>query len=438
MKNLEQIGTLVKIGTSKVKEVKESSIIKKAKADVKEDMENIKKSELPKNLMKDVVKKQKIALQTLKTMLASDEAEFIKTAVKESDACKKFTEKKDAVIDIIPERLQIEAINYKHWCINWFNISMMGLKDPLAATKGILKYTWMFDMMKANSMATTYVEGRSGANVKQVQIQTTYMIKSMCDMFLYTLQHPDKVILTQAYMLPKEVLIAMDLENVVSELPGTILAKLDQYTGVRYLDAAENAGLPTDTCGLPRMTTGVSLLDEIPEANCIVCSNLPCDGGFSSYETIQQRLGNIPIYRMSAAYDFRNDDAIEPFVEDLKGMIQFLETNTGHSIDWDKLKEACGNYNEMVDYELERWELAKLDNAPICNDAIALPHLWSFNCISGLKDTTRHHKRLTELAKKEYQKEKYVSLILDIVQQYGIHGQHLMVIYQVGLKDVGV
>ncbi len=406
MKSLEKISAFAKIGTSIVKNAKESGKLKNAKLTVKEDLEGLKKSDFPKKFAKDMLKQQVARVGSIKVMLNSDESQFIKTAVKESEPVKKITNKVETISDMVPERLKIEILNYKHWCINWFNISAMGLKDPIAVTSGMLKYTWLFDMMKANSMATTYVEGRSGANVKQVQIQTSYMIKSMCDMFLNALQHPDEVILTQAYMLPKEVLIAMDLENVVSELPGTILAKLDQYTGVRYLDAAENAGLPSDTCGLPRMTTGVSLLGEIPMAKCIVCSNLPCDGGFSSYETIQEKLGNVPIYRMSASYDFRNDDAIEPFVEDLKGMIKFLQDNTGHTMDWNKLKDACENYNEMVEYEIERWELAKLDDAPICNDAIALPHLWSFNCISGLPETTKHHKRLTEIAKKDYKKGK--------------------------------
>ncbi len=404
MKSLEEISTFVNMGTSKVKEIKESALLKKTKAQIKEDLNNIKNSEIPGNLIKDIKQWHDAKKESIMQMLNSDEAEFIKIAVKESEIGKKVTKSVEAVEDIIPERLQIEMLNYKHWCINWFHIAQMGLKDPMAVTIGMLKYTWIFDMAKANTMASKYIEGRRGANVEQVQRQTSYMIKSMCDMFLYAFQHPGEVILTQAYMLPKEVLAAMDLQNVVAELPGTILAKVDQYAGARYLDTAENTGLPADSCNLPKMTTGVALSDEIPEAKCIVCSNLPCDSGFSSYETIQEKLGNIPIYRMNMPYNFRDDTSIN--IEDIKGLIKFLEENTGHKMDWDKLREVCTNYNEMVDYELERWELAKLSDSPISGDAIALPHLWSFNCISGLKDTTRHHKKLTEVAKKAYKRGK--------------------------------
>ncbi|MFT5875509.1 MAG: hypothetical protein ACI8WT_004502 [Clostridium sp.] len=279
----------------------------------------------------------------------------------------------------------------------------MGAVAPAPIIKGIIKYPWIFDLMKVNSMVNMYVEGRSGGNVEQVNKTITYITKYMCEMLTYTLSNPDKVVITQN-MVPSEIFQAMGLHTMTPELPATILPKCDQFAGARYLDATENSGLPQDTCGLPRFTAGVALLNEIPQGKCIVASNLPCDGGYASYEMVQQSMGNIPIYRLNVPYDFRNSESTDTFVEDLKGMIKFLEENTDGKMDWNKLRKICGNYNEMVECELERWEMAKLDNPPITNDALWYPHYWDFNITSGSDECIKHHKKLLELTRRDYKK----------------------------------
>lgn len=399
MKSLAEISTLVKVGTSMVEEAKKSESLMKAKAELKDDINSIKNSEIPKKVILDLVQRHRVRTEAIKAMLNSDEAQFIKMAAKESDKVKKITGNLENIEDLIPEKLKLEYINYKHWCLNWFYISKMGLSAPLPVVKGMLKYGWIYDLLKINSMTNMYLEGRSGANVEQVNRQISYIVKETCEMLQFGLSNPDKVILMEN-MVPKEILVAMGLRSLVVETPGAILPKLDQFTGLRYLDAAEDKGLAGDTCGLPRFTTGVSLLDEVPDGRCIVTSNLPCDGGLASYETIQERLGGIPTYRLNVPYNFREDKSQEEFAEDLKGLIKFLEENADGKMDWDKLREVCTNYNELAEAEIERWELIKLKNTPISNDALWFPHYWNLNVSSGTKETTKHHKKLLELAKK--------------------------------------
>jgi benzoyl-CoA reductase subunit B len=351
---------------------------------------------------KEVKMYMQIGAKVLKDV--KDTTKMVITVAKNTKVSEKLLGRLETLEDSVPEKARIEFINYKHWCLNWFYTGKMGVTTPLPTiVKGAIKYTWIFDLTKANSMANRYVEGRSGANVEQVQKQLTFIVKSICDMVQYALINPDKVVLTEN-MVPGEILHAMGLHNIQPELPGSILPKCDQFTGIRYLDAAENNGLPSDTCGLPRFTTGVALLNEVPQGKCILASNLPCDGGYASYETIQQSVGGVPIYRLNVPYDFRNDESIHIFVDDLKGMIKFLEENTDGKMDWDKLRKICNNYNEIVECELERWELAKLDNPPLTNDAIWFPHYWNFNVASGSDECTNHYKKLLRLAQKAYKK----------------------------------
>ena len=410
MKDFKKLKMLINVGKSMLDEAKKSEASKRAGIDIKADLKKVINAEMPKKLVKDIVLSHKAKIDSLKEMLNSDEAAFIKMAATGSEPGKKVamaTEKVangvEILEDLIPEKIRIEYINYKHWCLNNYYMAKMGLSAPIPFISGMLRYTWIFDLAKANSMTTNYVQGRSGANLKQVQKHMTFMIKEMCDMLIYALQYPDEVVLKQN-LVPPEIVRAMGLQCMLPELPALVLPRADQFSGVQYLDQAEAKGIGVDTCGLPRFTAGVALMDEVPLGKCIISSNLPCDGGLASYEAVQQSVGNVPIYRLSVPYDFRNDDSIDMFVEDLKGMIEFLEENTGHTMDWENLRHSCENYNNMVECELERWELAKTDNPPQTNDALWFAHYWNFIMTTGSDSTTKHHKELMELSKKAFKK----------------------------------
>lgn len=296
-------------------------------------------------------------------------------------------------------------VNYRYWRKNWFYMNMMALTAPKTIFKGMFKYTWLYDLLKSNIMVDLYTNKRSGPNYDKVHRHLSFTIKSLSDMYKNALKNPDKVVIIQN-MVPPQILHAMGLTSVVPEVAAVVLPKIDQFAGVRYLDAAESKGLPGDTCGLPRLTAGIALKKEVPIGSCIISSNLPCDGGLASYEVIQESIGNIPIYRLNVPYDFRNDESIDTYVEDLKGMIEFLEKNTDGKMNWDKLREVCRNYNKMVEIELERWELAKAEVPPVTNDALWFPHYFAFNVAAANKRLVKHHSKLLKMDKKAYKKGK--------------------------------
>lgn len=403
MKGLEKLKTFINIGNSMIDEAKESEPLKEAKLILREDLDKLTILETTKKLLKDLLKVHKARKQAVEEMLNSDEADFIKMAIRESDKFKKASDTLEKIGDMLPKKLKREFLDYKHWILNWSYIIRMTLKAPLPVIKGILKYPWIFDLTKSIAMTGNQIRNREGANVTKMRKQLSFIIKDVCYMLEYTLSNPDKVVIKQV-MIPGEIVQAMGLYFMVPEIQGTIIPKCDQFTGLKYLDATESAGLPQDTCSYPRFAGGVALMDEMPPGSCMIASNLPCDGGMSSYEAIQKKLGDIPTYRLNVPYDFRNDESIDAFADDLKEMIKFLEKHTGHKMEWDALREQCNNYNRMVEAELERWELAKLDNPPLSNDTLWYPHEWHFNLASGRKDAADFHEELLRLDKKALEK----------------------------------
>ena len=118
MKTLEQVGALLKMGTSMVNEAKESNNMKKTKANLKDDINKLKNSEVPTNLAKNLFAAHKARKEMIKGILDSDEVNFIKTAVKESEKGKKVAETLDSIGDMIPFPIKREFVNYKYWLIN--------------------------------------------------------------------------------------------------------------------------------------------------------------------------------------------------------------------------------------------------------------------------------------------------------------------------------
>ena len=405
MKSLQEINSLANVIKSMVKEARESDSIKKAQSNISNDINEFKNSKIPQKLLKDLINWNVFIIQAGKEVINSEEVKFIVTSFKESDKGKKVIENVDTIEDMIPEKVRIECLNYRHWCMNWFYMIRMGVTAPLPVITGLLQYPWIFDLLKFNRMATAYVEGRYGANVEMIQDTLSYMVRDCCKRIQYFLVHPGEIAYNQN-MVPSEILMAMEVHTFVPEFQSCILPKLDQNSGIKYFDASEHKGLAGDTCSMPRYTAGVALEDELPSAQCILTSNLPCDGGLASYETIQAKLGNIPTYHLNVPYNFRDDESQHAFAEDLKNLIKFLEENTGHKMDWDKLREVCNNYNRMVEAELEMWELAKLPNTPISNDALQCTHAWNFNFTSGEKEAAEFQKKILKKATKAYKKGK--------------------------------
>ena len=212
----------------------------------------------------------------------------------------------------------------KYRAINLINIGRMLAKHgPLDMHRDLKRYPWIWDLLEVNSLLKRLVEGRSGNYRKAVAIVLGGVVDGVIELLEGIFYRSDRLILHED-LLPPEIFRAMGLQPWVPELLGILLPMLVPDTMQKYLDAAESEGIPPDICSLPRATIGMALKNVFPEALAIVSSNMPCDGGMSSYTVIARQMKK-PTYWVDIPFDFKNERALDYFAGELKVMIAWLE-----------------------------------------------------------------------------------------------------------------
>ncbi len=299
--------------------------------------------------------------------------------------------------NMIPPALRDEWIKYKYYWLNQSYSSKMASAIPKQTMVTLLTQPWMFDMLKSNGQHRRVTEGRSGGLLEASALAYSKTSKAITQMLTNTLKYPERTVLVEN-MVPPEIVWAMGLNTFIVELIARLLALMDQHGVHRYMDIAENAGLPPDSCGLNRCTFGTIVADALPKGIAMISSNLPCGGGMTSYAKLEQ-LSGLPTYRLDIPYNFKEDEAMDVFVEDMMGMIAFLEEHTSGHMDWNKLRQICENYNRAVEFEAETFDLLSHDPAPLCGDCIWQSHYVYQNAYPGTQDAIDMFRRINEIAR---------------------------------------
>ncbi len=287
--------------------------------------------------------------------------------------------------------------------VNWLHILRMIVRHgPFDTIREIKKYPWILELLKANRLLKRLTVGRHYHYRKAIALTIADVVRGIIELLEGIFHRSDRLVLHED-MVPPEIVRAMGLQPWMPELLGILLPMLEPGAMEQYIDEAENEGVPPDICSLPKATMGLALKDHIPPALAIVTSNLPCDGGMSSYTVIEKKTG-LPTYRLDVPFSFKDDRAAHYFAEELRGMITWLEEHTPGKMDWDKLKNICDQRNVMIERELELWEMIRLRPAPMAAEAVYLSHLWAFNVFPGTESSIRLFDRLLKLAKSNLEK----------------------------------
>jgi hypothetical protein len=295
------------------------------------------------------------------------------------------------------------AMRMRHWADHWIKMGLFSIRNgPLTTLADVKKYPWMLTILRADKLLNTMSGTRSGPYAKANAIVVSNIVTSILDMIRDMKRNPDTLVLHED-LVPPEILYGMGLTPWMVEFLGIALPLIDNTYMEQYIDVAENEGIPPDICSLPKSTMGLVLRDELPKPRALVSSNMPCDGGMSSYTLIERQLG-VPTYRLDIPFHFNNERAIEYFVGELKRMIAWLEAMTPGRMDWDRMREVCEERNRFVELEVELWDLARQKPAPMAGEPIYLSHLIYGICHPGRQRGTRVMKSVIECAK-ELQKQ---------------------------------
>ena len=164
------------------------------------------------------------------------------------------------------------------------------------------------------------------------------------------------------FCLTPEIFLAMDIYPFLGESHPTLMTLGTPEVCWRYVDKAEQHGMPSDICVLDKFMLGALLEDEMPKADMIVTASAPCDSSRIGYQMFEQ-LTDCPLYRLDAPLE-DSRDAHSYYAGEIRKLISFLEGQTGHRFDGDRLREVCEESNRAMEAFLELFELRRARPCP--------------------------------------------------------------------------
>lgn len=299
--------------------------------------------------------------------------------------------------------LKDSLIYTKYWALIWaaiikFIIKLLFKRGPVGLIRELIHYPWILQFLFATRLLRRITHVRKGAYLESTALVILAIAVLLVEKLEEVFYHPERLLINED-LVPPEIAMAMGLNVWLVEGMGILLPFLNPEASLDFIDEAENAGMNPDSCSFVKAAVGMIVKNQMPKSSAIVSSNMPCDAGMVSYSYIQKEY-DVPIYRVDAPYHFHNERAEKLFVEDLKGMIEFLEKHTPGRMNWERLREICEKRNRMMELELELWDMMRVSPAPLASETIWLSHLLLFYWFPGNKVSIRLYERLVELARK--------------------------------------
>ena len=268
---------------------------------------------------------------------------------------------------------------------------------PLKIIRNSRRYPWVLDLMMSMKMFLRLLKGRNGRYLEAILVIADAVTEGLLELMEGVFNHPDKLVIHQV-SFPPEILLGMGLRTWMDgSIPwaGTVLSP--ELTE-KYIDIAENEGMPPDICSASKSTVGFVMEDHLPSAAAIVSSTTPCDGIATQYTVIENKV-QIPTFIADVPYNFYSDEAVDYFVGELKRMIAWLEEQTPGRMDWDRLREVCETRNRTMELEQELWDMLRHKPAPMAAEAIWMSSFYFHILLPGFPIVERMFERIVDLCK---------------------------------------
>ena len=183
-----------------------------------------------------------------------------------------------------------------------------------------------------------------------------------------------------------EIIRAMDIVPVWTEnYAGICGAKRDAE---RFLERAESLGFSRSLCTYALCGIGFdqwreelgSMPPDAPWGGqakpdfMLSSGQILCDPRNKWYQAVQQYMPDVPIYNVGLPWPVYEDDIevadvedyyINYIVEELRGLVRFLEEQTGKRMDWDRLSESVDLSERTWNLIWETYELRRAVPTPM-------------------------------------------------------------------------
>jgi len=190
----------------------------------------------------------------------------------------------------------------------------------------------------------------------------TNNIQPMDDVAAAMADENRKVAMFEFGMVP-QLFYAFDCAPLCLEFYPSFFTRPNMNIVYEFLEAAEEAGVPSDACSTDRFIIGAALSGELPTNSFFVTSSSPCDGTRIAYPILHKIL-ECPMLFLDAPFRY-DKEAARYYAGQLRDdLIPFLEKNTGKKFDIDRLREVVIESNRAYETLLDLHDTFRVKPAP--------------------------------------------------------------------------
>ncbi len=169
-------------------------------------------------------------------------------------------------------------------------------------------------------------------------------------------------LVAHSVFFPVEILYAMDITPIHNEVGIWTLALL-LGNQLDFLNAGAEVGLASEVCTTHRGLAGAYYRKAIPRLDAVLWSSLICDNTVKCGELLM-KMNQCPGFFLDRP--FARTPLEEKYLfEEYQDMITFLENQSGHKLDWDKLSLEIAEMEKQIQLHIEISELRKAVPSPL-------------------------------------------------------------------------
>jgi len=187
--------------------------------------------------------------------------------------------------------------------------------------------------------------------------------KMLSDYFtrLQNAKEEGNFIAAHTVFFPTEILYAMDIVPMHTE---TTTWMISLFTGdcADLLSAGTELGLASEICTPHRGLAGAFASRALPRPDVMLWSNMICDNTAKSGELLME-INNCPGFFIDHPFQHSEEEK-KYLVGELSSLIRFLEEQSGHKMDWDRLSEIVALMDKQIELFREICELRKAVPSP--------------------------------------------------------------------------
>lgn len=162
--------------------------------------------------------------------------------------------------------------------------------------------------------------------------------------------------------VPTELIAAFDCFGFYMDVIPFRLSTNPTLTA-QYIDEAEKYVAPT-MCGLDKTELGAWICGAYGiKPDMFIYNSVPCDSSRLAYPAMEKMM-NVPSFSFDTPFR-RDDRGAEYLADQCEDFIAFMEEQTGHKLDWDKLKYYMENANRNFELQKKCADLRKLKPCPL-------------------------------------------------------------------------